>query len=83
MIEESNELAGEDGDEERVEVAFLEAVGRVVEGAPLTAADASCARRRKGSLAESAGSLIDWSALAPSGSTGPAGRADKQQGLML
>src|SRR3954470_13444226 len=41
MIEESNELAEEDGDEERIEVAFLEAVRRVVDGGRLTGADGS------------------------------------------
>jgi hypothetical protein len=41
MIEESNELAEEEGDEDRIEVALLEAVRRVVEGEPLTGADGS------------------------------------------
>src|ERR1700757_1612128 len=47
------------------------------------AADASCARSPKGSLAESAGVFTASSAFSVSGFTGPAPRADMQQGLMM
>src|SRR6266576_3131265 len=47
------------------------------------AAEASCARNPKGSFAESSGVLTAASAFSFSGLTGPAARADMQQGLMM
>jgi hypothetical protein len=41
MIEESNALAEEGGDEDRIEITFLEAVRRVIHGKPLVGADDS------------------------------------------
>src|SRR5436305_11879426 len=47
------------------------------------AADASCARRPKGNLAESAGLFTASSAASLSAFVGPAPRGARQQGLMM
>src|SRR6187397_3507941 len=47
------------------------------------AAEANCARRPKGSFAESAGVLTAASASSFAGLAGPAPRADRQHGLMM
>ena len=47
------------------------------------AAEASCARAKKDSLAESSGDFTAASAFSISGFAGAAGRGDRQQGLMM